>query len=248
MYRKPTHTDQYLNWESNHHLEHKRSVVRTLLRRAEKVVTEDEDKADEVAHVKKALTANGYKPWVFKLPKPKERSRDSDQDRQSTKKKFPVALPYVQGLSEKLQRIFRNHGVPTYHKPFNTLRSMLVRPKDKSVKEKQCGVVYSIKCDSCPATYIGETARPLGTRFKEHTDGKHPNSAVWEHLDEKGHQCKMEEVKILAREDNPYARKIREALHIHTCQPALNRDRGLEVPPSMLRLLSRDQPGHVTPL
>ena len=53
VYRKPTHTDQYLHWESNHHLDHKRSVARTLINRATSHVTDPADQKVEDATSKR---------------------------------------------------------------------------------------------------------------------------------------------------------------------------------------------------
>ena len=77
IYHKTPHTDQYLNWDSNHHLETKRSVVRTLLCWAETVVSEPEDVEEEVKHVNKVLTVNGYKKWSFQISKKKVREEDN---------------------------------------------------------------------------------------------------------------------------------------------------------------------------
>ena len=159
-------------------------------------------------------------------------SRDPTSDK-STERKVPVALPYIKGLSKELHRVFKQHGVSTYHKPFNTLRSLLVKPKDKPVKEKKCGTIYRVKCEDCEKEYVGETARTLGKRFKEHTDGNH-NSAISEHFENTGHHTSLDSVRILAQEEKWWPRKIKEAIQIHKRRPALNRDQGVEIPPPIL--------------
>jgi hypothetical protein len=240
VYRKPTHTDQYLNWSSNHHLQHKRSVVRTLLHRKDHIISEEEDKAVELENIRRALAANGYKPWILQLPK-KNQAAAKDQTREHKVKRHPVCVPYVQGLSEHLQRIYKSYGVSSYHKPFNTLRSLLVHPKDKTLKQQQCGVVYHIKCGSCEAEYVGETARSLDIRYKEHTSRKSTNSAVKEHLETTGHNCSLVDVKILDKEANWYRRRIKEAIRISQMKPNLNRDAGHDLSPVYQQLFSCEQ-------
>ena len=62
IYRKPTHTDQHLNFSSHHPVEHKLTVVRTLLERSQQLVTVSHGKIQEDAHVEEAMQACGYPP------------------------------------------------------------------------------------------------------------------------------------------------------------------------------------------
>ena len=56
VYRKPTHTDQYLQWDSHHHLSAKYSVISTLMHRAKTVCSNPELLQKEMEHLRKALT------------------------------------------------------------------------------------------------------------------------------------------------------------------------------------------------
>ena len=68
VYRKPTHTDKYLAFDSHHPICHKKSVAKTLLRRADCLPSSLDSKAEERKYVSNVLKANGYtKTFLFSL-------------------------------------------------------------------------------------------------------------------------------------------------------------------------------------
>ena len=65
VYRKPTHMDQYLQWDSHHHFSAKFSVINTLTHRAQTVCSNPELLCKEMDHLRKALTQCKSPKWTL---------------------------------------------------------------------------------------------------------------------------------------------------------------------------------------
>ena len=89
VYRKPTHTDRYLNARSFHSPSVKSSVNRTLLRRAH-TISDKEHLPSELKHLNAVLRDNGYRPDKLKFLPNRNAPRSSDAPGK------PIAvLPYI---------------------------------------------------------------------------------------------------------------------------------------------------------
>ena len=82
--RRPTHTDQYLHWDSNHFITAKHNVDNTLAHRAKIVFTNQESLHKELNHISKALQACHFLPWGLKQLQHKfETKNNSNQETRS---------------------------------------------------------------------------------------------------------------------------------------------------------------------
>ena len=133
VYRKPAHTDRYLDFSSHHHIKHKISTASTLLFGAFSLPSSHEGKTQEINYVRAALEANGYpsavtssilnkKPPLLTVPPPEELvsmffkwAEPSD-----TYKGF-ACLPYISCLTEHLRRLLRNKEIRVVNKQLKTL-------------------------------------------------------------------------------------------------------------------------------
>ena len=120
VYRKPTHTDQYMFYYSypHHHQSVTRSVVKCSYDRSKNVNTKPSVKF---------LVSNGYPYWIV-TNITKSKIRQASDKEPVTEIKSAAVLPYIKGLSELLCRCLQQHGIRSVFKSNTTLRSHLVGP------------------------------------------------------------------------------------------------------------------------
>ena len=223
VYRKPTHTDMYLHWDSYHHLAAKYSVINTLRHRAKTVCTTKQILEKEEDHLFTSLRRCKYPVWAWN----RTNIQKKQKNKQGTSKtmRSHIVVPYMKGLSDTCKNICRRYGVEVYFKGSRTIRDHLVHPKDKDTILKKSGVIYKYSCGrvDCGEEYIGESGRTFGERYREHLRSPSP---IMDHYNTTGHEVSLENFTIVGREDNNIARNIKEAIFIRVNDPSLNRNIG----------------------
>ncbi|XP_054768197.2 uncharacterized protein LOC129275734 [Lytechinus pictus] len=214
VYRKPTHTDRYLNFHSHHH----QSVSDTLIRRAHQL----SDKAhlqQELKHVTHALTTINQYPRrrINTQPSRHQPSTNSTANPSKTKPIATIVLPYIGKTSHRLQRILHSANILVRHQSSRKLHSILHSHKDKHPPNKQPGV-YKIPCD-CGKVYIGETRRDFDTRLKEykthHRRSDWDRSAIVKHAQQENHRIDWDKSHLMTNIRHWNTRRVREAIEIH---------------------------------
>ena len=71
VYRKPTHTNQYLQWDSYHAISAKYNVISTLFHRAKEVCSTKQQLDEEHEPQQKVLTTWKYSRWTLNRMKKK---------------------------------------------------------------------------------------------------------------------------------------------------------------------------------
>ena len=131
VFRKATHTDQYLHYSSHHQTSCKESIISSLFNRAYSIITNRDDLTKENARIKQVLKENGYQKSIFnKIFKRIINNRSLSQSQQQTQAAdiqeeqfMSINLPYIQSTIEQLWRILRSH------KKKATLHKLFCKPK-----------------------------------------------------------------------------------------------------------------------
>ena len=108
VYRKPTHTDQYLEYDSHHPQSVKRGIVKCPYDRAKRLVTKPSVISAEKKHLSSVLVSNGYpSSFVQKISKARTAPKKDARGRIQFHRRFTLRSGSI-GASSPLPRTTRH--------------------------------------------------------------------------------------------------------------------------------------------
>ena len=119
-------------------------------------------------------------------------------------------MPYLPGLDQKLQGIFRDHKIRCFFEPSRKIGQILPSPKDGVDYTEKQGVVYQVPSLSCNLSYVERSP------YLKVPAPKQPCLKVL--------ICTMDwdNSKILANENNWHKHKFIESFYINSKSNTIN--------------------------
>ena len=220
VYRKPTHTDRYLDYNSNYPILAKLSVIHTLIHNAKQVCSTPKFLAKEMDHLCKVLHDNNYPTQFFQQDKPQQKTNKKPNP--STGRFIEgvrVVIPYIKGLSEQYRHILAKYKVRVFFKGTSTIKSLFMHLKGPIPDAQKTDIIYQWKCptSNCTAEYIGETNRSLKERVSDQSN--QTTSAIRNcHISTKHPKAELKDFTIIDRESNTLhcqAKKKKSTSHLY---------------------------------
>ena len=96
IYKKPTHTNRYLNFNSAHSMSQKQGLVKCLLKRAQlQLNSKQANKTLQTSKIMKALKRNDYPKWFLKRTVKSLKRKTNSLLASNMEIKTRIVLPYV---------------------------------------------------------------------------------------------------------------------------------------------------------
>lgn len=231
VFRKPTHNDTYLHWNSFSLKTWKLSTLKSLVLRANKICSTPALKTQELNYIRNVFEhKNGYPRYV--IEKTINSIGEGLLSEKDNRKHIILQLPYKGLTGEKLIRSLNKLITDSFPNELNarilfkgTPLSSHFNLKDKTNKDHIHNLVYKITCPeaTCQQTYVGETGRRLSHRIHEHCHDI--NSKIYQHISTTNHgNISIDNATILNHSFKEiHHRKVAEALYIKQIKPQLNK-------------------------
>lgn len=221
-YNKDTASFRYINYNSTTPHRYKKNTIQHL---TDKAITLAHPKyrKQNITKIKHILQQNNYPNILIDKTIKKRIHQIYNHNNTNTSKnsKF-ISLPYVENLSENINKYLKKFNITAAFKQTNTLKDLYTSHIPLSNINQRTHIVYKIPCNSCNACYIGQTKQYLEKRLDQHKKSKENQTALATHKTNTGHDFNYNQTKILDTETNYKKRIIKEMIYIKKDKNAIN--------------------------